>query len=395
MSLDFALKDFYRKRKSNFAYVATIALVIALTEFIIYFSISLGLNIIFRTEIFAHGNIDNEYYFSGAINLVYTQFNTLILTMACILSFLIVVIITTTIVIHKKRDIAIMKALGTLPEKLYEFYLLESYLVFLIGFILGFVLGLGAFGIFMLIMAFLKFKVLFQLDLFFTPILFFSCIIGIFIITGFSLRRIGKQKIAKSFSHDIPYGFDASKKLTLIPRWLTRLGFNVKIAIVNTVRRKNEYFRFIVVFSSIFLIIFTLGLGTLVLNSSTQEWVRKSQGENIVVIGHEDVVENYVDMYAMFSDPTTSVDEDDIDFLESQYLFNRSQLLELEDFDEVDEIEERLIMFSDVEELDGYYYYYGEEGTGGYRVVGEGRDGVYPIIGINHDDLIQDFEIEG
>ena len=63
MSLDFALKDFYRKRKSNFPYVLTIALVIALAEFLIYFSISLGVNLIVQNNIFYSNGISNDPYF--------------------------------------------------------------------------------------------------------------------------------------------------------------------------------------------------------------------------------------------------------------------------------------------------------------------------------------------
>lgn len=395
MSLDFAIKDFYRKRKSNFPYVLTITLVIALAEFLIYFSISLGVNIIVQNNVFYQEDIDNEYYFSGAINVIYTQFNTLILVLVIVLAFIVVVVITTTLVIHKKRDIAIMKALGTLPDKLYGFYLLEAYLIFLFGFILGFILGLVSFGICALIMNLLGFKLIFRIDYLYTPLLFFSCFIGIFVITGYSLRKIGNQKIVKSFSKDIPNNLLASKKLTIIPRWLSSFGFNIKIAIINTSRRKSEYIRFFIIFSLIFLIIFTLGLGIFVLNTSSQEWIRKSQGEDIVVIGHEDVVNEYSDMYEMFSDPSISVDEDDIDFTDFKYMFNKTDILEIEDIDEVDKFEARLIKFCDIEELIGYYYYTGEEGGGGYRTVGQDRKGNYPIIGVDPDEIIQDFEIEG
>lgn len=392
--LDFALKDFYRKRKSNFPYVLTIALVIALAEFLIYFSISLGVNLIVQNNIFYQEDIDNEYYFSGAINLIYTRFNTLILILVMILAFIVVVVITTTLVIHKKRDIAIMKALGTLPDKLYGFYLLEAYIIFLFGFILGLILGLVSFGIFALVMNILGFKLIFLIDFVYTPMLFFSCFVGIFVITGYSLRKIGNQKIVKSFSEDIPYNLLASKKLSTIPRWLSSFGFNIKIAIINTSRRKSEYIRFFIIFSLIFLIIFTLGLGIFVLNTSSQEWIRKSQGENIVVIGHEDVVDEYSDMYKMFSDPSISVDEDDINFTNSKYIFNKTDIIEIKDIDEVDNFEVRLIKFCDVEELIGYYYYTGEEG-GGYRTIGQDRKGNYPIIGVDPDEIIQDFEIEG
>ncbi|MFW9876686.1 MAG: hypothetical protein ACFFG0_26625, partial [Candidatus Thorarchaeota archaeon] len=62
-SLDFALKDLYRKRNSNFPFLLVIILTIAFTEFLIYFTSSLGLNIFIQTS------FTNSYYFSGGINL--------------------------------------------------------------------------------------------------------------------------------------------------------------------------------------------------------------------------------------------------------------------------------------------------------------------------------------
>ncbi|MFX1394778.1 MAG: FtsX-like permease family protein, partial [Promethearchaeota archaeon] len=289
MSLDFIIKDSIRNKSQTYPYIFTIALVIALSIFMIYFSSSLGLNLIIQSYTSNEDNSENEVYFSGAINLVYSQFNTLILVLVLFLAFIVVVVITTTLIVGKKRDIAIMKALGTLFDKVYSFYLLEAYLIYIIGFGLGFILGIGAFGIFALVMFLMGFKILIEIDLFYTLILFFSCIVGIFFISGFALRRIGNQNIIRTFSKDIPYEYDASKKLTLIPRWLSSLGFNLKIALVNVIRRKGEFVRFFFLFSFIFLIIFTMGLGSIVLNTSSQEWIKKSQDENIVIIGHEDV----------------------------------------------------------------------------------------------------------
>ena len=127
MSLDFALKDFFRKKSQTYPYVLTIILIIALAVFFIYFSISFGLNVFVLNR--SRESYKNKYYFSGAINLVYSQFITLILALVFILAFIVVIVISTTLIIHKKRDIAIMKALGTLPRKLYSFYLLEVYII--------------------------------------------------------------------------------------------------------------------------------------------------------------------------------------------------------------------------------------------------------------------------
>lgn len=384
-SFDFALKDFYRKRHSNFPFLLIIIIIIAFTEFLIYFTSSLGINILTQTT------YTNIYYFSGGINLIYKEFNNLIQILFIFLAIVIILSVTTTLVISKKRDIAIMKSLGTLPRKLYSFYLLEAYILFFIGFLLGLVLGLIIFGIFAWIMNIFNFPIILVIDLVYTPILFFSCIFGIFLITGYTIRKIGKQKIISSFSKDIPYNYDASKRLKFVPRWLTSIGINFKIATVNTLRKTGEFKRYLILFSIIGLMIFTLGLGALVLRISSQEWIHKSQSENIIIIGHQDVVSNYSLMYKMFSDPTILIDENNINFTESHYLFNLSDVNELYNIEEIEKIDERIINFYNVEEIPGIHI----SGDGTYTVVGQNRKGIIPIIGVNPENLIQNFEIEG
>ncbi len=384
-SFDFAVKDLYRKKKSNFPFLIIIILIVTITEFIIYFTSSLGLNI------FIQPSFLNPYYFSSGISLAYKQFNSLIQILLIVLTIGIVVGVSTTLIISKKKDIAIMKSLGTLPRKLYSFYLFEVYILFFIGFILGLILGLVIFGIFALLMFFFNFPIIIQIDFFYTPFIFFSCIIGIFFVSGYAIRRIGKQKINQTFSKDIPYNYNAGKPLKLVPKWLTSFGFNIKIAVVNTIRKKGEFKRYLILFSIIGLLIFTLGLGTIILNFSSQEWINKSQNENIVIIGHEDVVYNYSLMYKMFSDPSLLVDEASINFTDSQYLFNLSDVQILDNHDEIEKIDERIISFYDVEELTGTYI--AEDGS--YITVGQDREDNIPIIGVNPKNIIQNFEIEG
>lgn len=396
MSLDFAIKDFIRKKSQTYPYVWTIALVIGLAVFMVNYTTSIGQNLISQYLTEGERDIENEYFFSGAINSIYSQFNTLILTLILFLAIMVVITTTTTLIISKKRDIAIMRALGTLPEKLYGYYLLEAFIIFLIGFVIGVIFGLISYGIFVLIVIIFGYKILLQIDFIYTLILFFSCFFGILFVSGFTLRKIGNQKIIKTFSKDIPYEYDAKKKFTIIPRWFSNFGFNFKIAIINIGRRKGETIRYLFIFTMIFLLIFTLGLGTIVLNSSSQEWIQKSQGEDIIVIGHHDCVDAYADMYKMYSDPNIFVDEGDIDFLDTKYVFRFSDISGISNIDAVKKIDQRLIKFCDVRELDGYYIFFEEdEGKGSYTVVGQGRKDNIPIIGVTPDDILQDFEIEG
>ncbi|MFX1587362.1 MAG: hypothetical protein ACFFC1_04335, partial [Promethearchaeota archaeon] len=126
MSIDFALKDFYRKREISFPYLFMVILVIAATIFLIYLTTSTGLNsfIIYAFE--------NPYFFSGGISFIYTNYSILIVSLMIGLAFIIVIIISSTLIVSKKRDIAIMRALGSIHRKLYGYYLTEVYLIFLI-----------------------------------------------------------------------------------------------------------------------------------------------------------------------------------------------------------------------------------------------------------------------
>ncbi|MHA1320153.1 MAG: FtsX-like permease family protein, partial [Promethearchaeota archaeon] len=139
------------------------------------------------------------------------------------------------------------------------------------------------------------------------------------------------------------------------------------------------------------IIIFTLGLGSIVLKTSSQEWIRKSQGTNIVAIGHKDVLQNYTLMYNMFSNPDILVTRENIDFLNTNYLFNLSKVEELTNFTEIVKIDQRLINFFNVTELDGYHFFE----DGGSLAVGQDRRAIIPIIGFNTSEIIQNFEIEG
>jgi len=362
-----------------------IVLVIGFTIFLINFTSAIGFNT------FINYSYDNAFYFSGGISIVYSDFTTLVLTLILIMAFSVVMIVTSTLIITKKRDIAIMKALGTLSRKLYSFYLTEVYLVFIIGFILGLIIGFVSYGIFSLVVPVFGIFISFQIDYIFTPILFFSCLGGIYVVPGVILRKIGNQNTIKLFSRDISYSYDASKKLSPVPRWLSIIGYNFKISIINTIRKKGEFKRYLIVFSIISLIIFTLGLGSSVLNTSSKEWIVKSQGTDVIAIGHRDIIQNYTLMYSMFSSPEIIITENDIDFLDQNYLFNLSDVEDFVNISEIEKIDQRLINFFNVTELDGYHYLV----DGGYVVAGQQRKASIPIIGLNTTEIIQEFEMDG
>jgi len=93
----------------------------------------------------------------------------------------------------------------------------------------------------------------------------------------------------------------------------------------------------------------------------------------------------------MFSNPDIIINENSLDFLNPNYMFNLSDIEEISSITEVENIDQRLLNFFNLTELDGYHYLT----DGGYLVAGQQRSGVFPIVGVNISEMIQNFELEG
>ncbi len=352
----------------------------ALAVYFIYFWNSIGFSIFY----------ENIYLFTAGIRQIYYDFNLFILILVIIIAGITIVIIISSIFTYKKRDIAIMKSLGTLRNKLYSFYMKEAMIIYLLGFLIGSVLGLIFYGITSLILIFFDYHIIFYIDFIWTPIFFFSTLFATYVVSGSVLRRIGLQNIQWIFSKDIPHDINAKESLTLIPRWLSKFGYNLKIAVVNLVRRKGEFKRFLILFGVLITLIFTLAIGVFVLSSSADNWISKSQGENVFVIGHKDVVNNYSLLYQKFSNLNVDSNDSIIDLTKSEFLFNRNITSLFESIEDVQRIDERLIIFSNIKEINSSMIIEGK-----YVSVGEGRTATIPLIGLDPQDIIQNFEIEG
>jgi ABC-type antimicrobial peptide transport system permease subunit len=283
-----------------------------------------------------------------------------------------------------------MKALGTVPEKLYKFYLIETFLIFLFGFALGLLASLLGYYIFIEILKMFNIAIYFEFNLFFTALLFILGTIGCLLTAGWILRKIGKQNVMHSFSKEIPHNY-TPKSLTFIPKWLSSLGKNIKHSVMNSIREKGRYKRYIIIFVVMGLVMFTISLGAFVLDNTSRSWINKSQAPqkaNIIAIGHRDVVHNYSDMYEMYSNPNIFIEDADIQFTNQQYLFNFSQVQSIQNLNGVEQIDQRLMRFCHIQELQSYVI----DEDGNYRTIGQTREAKLPVMGINTSSLIPDFE---
>ncbi|MHA1725689.1 MAG: FtsX-like permease family protein [Promethearchaeota archaeon] len=389
MSLNFVLKDFYRGKNQTFLHTLVLILMIATDIFQVNCNYLMGL------KVYPLGNYsrvqNNPYFFTGAINLIYSQLTLLNLYLMHLLTIIIIWVIITSFLAYKKRDFGIMRAIGGVPHNLYGFFIKEIFLLFLISYFIGFFLGIFFTLIFFTWGSIITGSFNLSFDLLHNLIFFFIYMVSVFLIAGKKLKKIGNEPLTKNFSSNLPLSLNAMAKLNVLLRFLSSLSLKFKISIINALRKKKEYQRNFLFFSLIFSILFTLGLNVLIIRESSHQWIENAQGTNVLIIGHKDVVYHYSLMYEIFSNPRIFIDENNIDFLNENYMFNHNQIQALENVKGILSIEDRLISFCEVKELKGLIV----DDNGEYMTIGENRQGIIPIIGIKQDSLIKNSEIEG
>ncbi|MHA1804312.1 MAG: FtsX-like permease family protein [Promethearchaeota archaeon] len=389
MSINFLLKDFFRGKNQTLPHIFVLIIMIATDIFQVNCNFLIGL------KIYPLGNYsqfqNNPYFFTGTINLIYSQLSLLNLYLMHLLTIIVIWVIITSFLAYKKRDIAIMRAIGGVPNNLYGFFMKEIFLLFLIGYIMGFFLGIFFTLIFFIWGSIITGSFNLSFDFLHNLIFFFIYMVSVFLIAGKKLKKIGNEPLTKNFSSDLPLSLNVTAKLKFLLNFLSALSLKFKISIINVLRKKKEYQRNFLFFSLIFSLLFTLGLNILIIRESSHQWINNAQGTNVLIIGHEDVLYHYSLMYEMFSDPRIFIDENNIDFLNEDYIFSRNQIQALENIKGILSIEDRLISFCEVKELKGLIV----DDNGEYMTIGENRQGIIPIIGIEQDSLIKNSEIEG
>ena len=135
MSFNFAFKDIMNHMPQTKSYIKVSVAVTALAIFFLNLIYGMGL-------LFLPSTVDIYTYTLLELN---TQYNGLLVILTFILVIFIMLTQNHAIILARKKDIAIMKAVGTYPRQLYSFYITELLLLVTGSYIVGLIIGFGLF----------------------------------------------------------------------------------------------------------------------------------------------------------------------------------------------------------------------------------------------------------
>ena len=369
----YASKDLKRRPFRSSLVLVSLTSVIASTTFIFLFG-----NVLIDVTTFS-----SEGALSTSMGMFFSSFVWAILLLVFCLGIVVVSATISMEMLTRRRDIGLMKAVGTTTDSIFDFFMAQSVIILLAGIVFGLVFGTVLYLIGMTWLSSI-FTELQYVNSF--PILQIGILAFVYLIAGYySAQKPIYDTVQESPS--VSLNPDVGSKVSR-SGFLDGLGLSFQIAAKATGRRIRGTRRTIISLFLSFTIASLLWIGGGVVETTSRSFMQRSMGTNIVAVGNPALLEAYYSAYSLYG---TGLN-DSVDFLNSANMINDSMVADLQASLDSAHFETRLIVYSDVQEGQAIIW---NDVIQNYETVGENRQGTAVLVGVNWDSTLSDWYYQG
>lgn len=364
--IGFPLKDLARRKIQTALTVIALTLSVASTLFLVLLGQSLGFEIPFIAE--AKLTTGFSHIFSGFI--------IAIILLNVIAGALTTYFLVSNLMSQRTGEIGIMKAVGCLTETAFGYFATELFIVVFTSCLAGTFLGV------------LMTHMCISFNILGVPIeqssINFWTIMVVFLVFVLISHIFGVLPIVKTIQ--------IGTAEALLPHYLreasfksgksrlSKLGFSFKIAYRKLMRRKPATLRTIVCLSAILTLTTIMFIGGTVANETTQSYLERAIGENIVLVSHTEIVEHYLNLLS----PTSETNQaKSANYLNRKYHIPSEIVSNLNEVPGVLRVDARLVFMEIVHEIPEIVIV-----DQVYLEIGDHRSNKALIIGVNPGFLI-------
>jgi ABC-type antimicrobial peptide transport system permease subunit len=342
------------------------------------------------TFVFLFGNIlldISTFTVAGALSSSFsTFFSTFVWTILLLVFVLGIIVVSTTIsleMVTRRRDIGLMKSIGTLLDTIFDFFMAQSVIVLLASIVLGL-----AFGTILYIMGMIWLSSVIP-NLQYTntfPVIQLSVLAVILLIAGYlSAQKPIYDTVQESPS--LSLNPDVGTKVQ-VSGFLDSMGLSFRIATKGTGRRLRGTRRTVISLFLSFTIASLLWIGGGVVHTTSNSYVMRSMGTNVVAVGNPVLLESYYDAYSLYGSPLN----ESFNFLDTTDMLPLQLIDGLENTLGVQHVESRLVVYSDIEAKRVPIW---NEELEQWEWVGEDRFSSAALVGVDWDGTISNWYYEG
>ena len=370
-AIDFALKSMFRRKAETTLNVVLISMVVNSTLFILNFLFNLSFK-------------STRLFFSIGILNTLKQYILFLAALTVLYCILIIHRVSTTLITLKYKDIGLMKAIGGDTDLINTCILLEIFFTILLSFFFSIIL------LFPLNIVMAKFysSLIYTLFPSMNPLLILALFTIIFLFSYiFSQKEINRAidlETAKTFV--IEQSGESIRELSLFNRFFARFSSSLKIAAKSLERNRRKFGKVSSTLLIVFLFLTLYFYGGFLVKFTLMSYVEEAYGKEVIAIGHPQLLDKYSDLIKSFKEE--HVEKIDFDFLEESYLISKNCIDAFSEIEGIETIDTRLIYAAVVQERP--YIEIAE-----YRQIGDHRKAEALILGVNMDQLVSRWYIEG
>jgi ABC-type lipoprotein release transport system permease subunit len=369
----FASKDLKRRPFRNALVLISLTCAVASATFIFLF----GNALLDFTSFSLTGTL------SASMGMFFSTFVWSILLLVFVLG---AVVISTTLsleMVTRRRDIGLMKAMGTLMDSIFDFFMAQSVIILLASIGLGLAFGTVLYLLGMMWLAEIVPGLQFTFEF---PWLQLGFLALIYIIAGyFSAQKPIYDTVQESPS--VTLNPDVGMRVRK-SGFFDSFGLAFRIASKGTGRRLKGTRRTALTLFLSFTIASLLWIGGGVVETTSQSYVIRSMGTNVVAIGNPDMLNQYYDAYSFYGSSLN----DSFNFIAPSDLINDSLIVDVQNTLGVLALESRLVVFDSIMASPAHIW---NEELEKYETVGQERIGTALLIGIDWSSTISDWYYEG
>jgi len=332
----FPIKDLTRRKLQTSLVIVGLTICTAATVFLTIFGENLGCEIAFATG----GKL------TAGFSNIFSRFIVVVGLLNVVAGAVMISFLVSIMMSERVRDIGVMKATGCLRSTVLSYFLTELSIIIFITFVI--------------------------------------------ISHIFGVRPIVKAiRVRPAEALSPLYSFGTIPELSRYSP--SKLGFTFKMAYRSLLRRRLPTQQAIICLAAVLALVSVTIVGGVIANQTTQNYVRRAIGENVVLISHPDVSEQYVKFLSQFFE---AKETGSINYLNPNYAISETLVSRLSIIPGVQKADPRLILETTIYEVPGVIID-PERPDDPYTSVGDHRSSSALVLGINPESTISEWLILG
>lgn len=370
----FSLNDLLRRKLQTSVAVSSLALSVGSTLFLLLSAERVGFGFTLKSQ----GTL------TSGISSLFSPFVLFLAALIVIAGVVMSSFMVSMMMSQRRRDLGLMRGIGCPNDMIFGYFfnelLIISFLGCLIGVLLGSLAYLGYENIFVSGQI-SGFSIDFQV-LAITFLVFFVCSL---VVGAKPIFDTSKMKPAEAISPTYSVGLSKESH----SRVLSKSRFTMKVALRGIVRHRSSTIKIVLCLSSVFTLVTVAIAGGLIAEQTTQSWIQRAIGSNVVLVAHQDVCRTYQKLLESFFSGNTDLQ---FNYFGPTYELNDSFLNQLRNLEGNIGVDPRLLTRTVAEEVQGVLL---GETTGQTQTVGDNRKATTLVVGVKPDQVLSNWLING